>query len=39
MASSSLRPGSSSNQATVISRNLNIFRFSNKQECRALKKI
>lgn len=39
MASSSSRPGSSSNQATVILPNNNFFSYSNKQECRVHKRI
>jgi len=39
MASSSLRPGSSSNQATVNLLDLYLFRYSNKQECRVHKRI
>lgn len=39
MASSSLRPGSSSNQATVLPLNLNPYRYSNKRECKVRKKI
>ncbi len=39
MASSSLRPGSSSNQSTVITLNFITYRSSNKQECKVHKKI